>query len=264
MVTAAPRESTGRHRHTTAAPSAATRPRRRRAEVVLVHPHPPAPEVARVLGESGFRIEAADRPETGGITDQGEAVVVWMGAQAAAEARPLPDKQVLEGLEFLQASRGSAPAMPVLVLADEAHLPELVGHRRLFDDFCVWPASGTEVQMRLRALIDSSSRSPRTSAEMLRRGSLTMNLETYQASIAGRPLDLTFMEYKLLSFLAASPGKVFTREALLSEVWGYDYFGGARTVDVHIRRLRAKLGEEHARMIQTVRSVGYRFGRSAA
>ena len=81
-----------------------------------------------------------------------------------------------------------------------------------------------------------------------------LNLETYQAAIAGQPLDLTYMEYELLKFLAQHPGKVFTRETLLSRVWGYEYYGGARTVDVHIRRLRAKLGEEHANLIQTVRS----------
>ena len=87
-----------------------------------------------------------------------------------------------------------------------------------------------------------------------------LNLETYQAALVGRPLDLTYMEYELLKFFATHPGKVFTREQLLSRVWGYEYYGGARTVDVHVRRLRAKLGEEHANLIQTVRSVGYRFG----
>ena len=89
-----------------------------------------------------------------------------------------------------------------------------------------------------------------------------LNLETYQAAVSGKALSLTYMEYELLKFLATHPGKVFTRETLLSRVWGYDYFGGARTVDVHIRRLRAKLGEDHAPLIQTVRSVGYRFGQS--
>ena len=89
-----------------------------------------------------------------------------------------------------------------------------------------------------------------------------MNLETYQASIAGRVMDLTYMEYELLRFLATNPNRVFTRETLLSRVWGYEYYGGARTVDVHVRRLRAKLGEEHAHLIQTVRSVGYKFGTS--
>ncbi|MDQ6784063.1 MAG: response regulator transcription factor, partial [Actinomycetota bacterium] len=91
-------------------------------------------------------------------------------------------------------------------------------------------------------------------------GSLRLNLETYQAVIGGEPLDLTYMEYELLKFLAQTPGRVFTRETLLSRVWGYEYYGGARTVDVHIRRLRAKLGEEYANLISTVRSVGYRFG----
>ena len=90
-----------------------------------------------------------------------------------------------------------------------------------------------------------------------------LNLETYQAAVSGRILDLTYMEYELLRFLAGHPAKVFTRETLLSRVWGYEYYGGARTVDVHIRRLRAKLGEEHAHLIQTVRSVGYRFGQVA-
>ena len=90
-----------------------------------------------------------------------------------------------------------------------------------------------------------------------------MNLETYQASIAGRVMDLTYMEYELLRFLATNPHRVFTRETLLSRVWGYEYYGGARTVDVHVRRLRAKLGEEYAHLIQTVRSVGYKFGNAA-
>jgi DNA-binding response OmpR family regulator len=98
--------------------------------------------------------------------------------------------------------------------------------------------------------------------ELVEYGPLSLNLETYQASIGGRPLDLTYMEYELLKFLAQHPGKVFTREMLLSRVWGYEYYGGARTVDVHVRRLRAKLGEEHAALISTVRSVGYRFGQS--
>ncbi len=77
-------------------------------------------------------------------------------------------------------------------------------------------------------------------------------METYQAALEGTVLDLTYMEYELLRHLTSHPGKVFSREALLNQVWGYDYYGGARTVDVHVRRLRAKLGEEHASLIQTV------------
>jgi DNA-binding response OmpR family regulator len=82
---------------------------------------------------------------------------------------------------------------------------------------------------------------------------------TYTAKLENRTLDLTFKEFELLKFLAQHPGRVFTRQQLLQEVWGYDYFGGTRTVDVHVRRLRAKLGTEHETLIGTVRNVGYRF-----
>ncbi|MCB2224296.1 MAG: winged helix-turn-helix domain-containing protein [Actinobacteria bacterium] len=89
---------------------------------------------------------------------------------------------------------------------------------------------------------------------------LTLDLAVYQATLGGTPIDLTFMEYELLRFFVTHPVRVWSREQLLERVWGYDYFGGARTVDVHVRRLRAKLGEERASWITTVRSVGYRFG----
>ena len=127
-----------------------------------------------------------------------------------------------------------------------------------FDDFCVIPLHGDELGARIAQLMRRAGRGPTT--EIIEHGPLVLNLETYQAAVSGRVMDLTYMEYELLRFLAARPGKVFTRETLLSRVWGYEYYGGARTVDVHIRRLRAKLGEEHAQLIQTVRSVGYRLG----
>jgi DNA-binding response OmpR family regulator len=88
---------------------------------------------------------------------------------------------------------------------------------------------------------------------------LVVEPESYRATLRGTPIELTYMEFELLKFLMSHPGRVFTRETLLSRVWGYEYYGGVRTVDVHIRRLRAKLGEDHARFIETVRGVGYRF-----
>ena len=94
---------------------------------------------------------------------------------------------------------------------------------------------------------------------MIRAGELAIDEDTYAARLRGRPLDLTYKEFELLKFLAQHPGRVFTRAQLLQEVWGYDYFGGTRTVDVHVRRLRAKLGPEHEALIGTVRNVGYRF-----
>jgi DNA-binding response OmpR family regulator len=92
-------------------------------------------------------------------------------------------------------------------------------------------------------------------------GSLEVDLATYQVTVAGETIDFAFKEYELLRFFVTHPGRVFSREALLNRVWGYDYYGGARTVDVHVRRLRAKLGNEHAGRIKTVRGVGYRFDR---
>jgi DNA-binding response OmpR family regulator len=89
-------------------------------------------------------------------------------------------------------------------------------------------------------------------------GELTIDPETYQVRLRGRPLDLTFKEFQLLLYLSERPGRVFSRSRLLQEVWGYDFFGGTRTVDVHVRRLRAKLGAEHEAMIATIRNVGYK------
>ncbi len=152
------------------------------------------------------------------------------------------------------------PVAPLLLLVGGGQLADLELRDDLFDDFCLTPFHPMEVQARLRHLFFRGGTEVRP--ELVEHSGLALNLETYQASIEGKPLDLTYMEYELLKFLAQNPGKVFTREMLLSRVWGYEYYGGARTVDVHIRRLRAKLGEEYANLIQTVRSVGYRFGQS--
>ncbi|MGH2685013.1 MAG: winged helix-turn-helix domain-containing protein, partial [Actinomycetota bacterium] len=152
------------------------------------------------------------------------------------------------------------PLEPVLLLVTGGQLIDLELRDDLFDDFCLSPFHPRELEARLRHLFFRTGKGLRP--EIIEHGALQLNSETYQAAISGRPLDLTYMEYELLKFLASHPGKVFTRETLLSRVWGYEYYGGARTVDVHIRRLRAKLGEEHAGLIQTVRSVGYRFGQS--
>ncbi|MGZ7008175.1 MAG: winged helix-turn-helix domain-containing protein, partial [Ilumatobacteraceae bacterium] len=148
----------------------------------------------------------------------------------------------------------------LLVLVTGAQLGDLELRDDLYDDFCLTPFHPVEVEARRRHLLFQGLAQGK--AVTVEYSGLALNVETYQASIEGRPLDLTYMEYELLKFLAQNPGKVFTREILLSRVWGYEYYGGARTVDVHIRRLRAKLGEEQANLIQTVRSVGYRFGQS--
>lgn len=150
------------------------------------------------------------------------------------------------------------PVEPVIFIVHQSQLSELNLRDDLFDDFMVGPIDPSELDVRLKHLLWRAGRG--LVPEIIEYGPLLLNLETYQATISGRVMDLTYMEYELLKFLASRPGKVFSRETLLSRVWGYEYYGGARTVDVHVRRLRSKLGEQHESLIQTVRSVGYRFG----
>jgi DNA-binding response OmpR family regulator len=129
------------------------------------------------------------------------------------------------------------------------------------DDVLLSTCGPGELEMRLR-LATGRHAVPVADAEgarTVRSGELVIDEDTYQAKLRGAPLDLTFKEFELLKFLAQHPGRVFGRAQLLQEVWGYDYYGGTRTVDVHVRRLRAKLGPEHEAMIGTVRHVGYKF-----
>ena len=127
------------------------------------------------------------------------------------------------------------------------------------DDVVLHTAGPGEVEARLRLAIGRYARQPADRDAKVRSGALVIDEATYSARIAGAPLDLTFKEFELLKFLAQHPRRVFTRSQRLQEVWGYDYFGGTRTVDVHVRRLRAKLGSEHEALIGTVRNVGYKF-----
>jgi DNA-binding response OmpR family regulator len=124
------------------------------------------------------------------------------------------------------------------------------------DDVILESAGPAEVDARIR-LVTGRVAQQQTGSKIQASG-VVIDEASYSAKVHGRPLDLTFKEFELLRFLAAHPSRVFTREQLLSEVWGYDYFGGTRTVDVHVRRLRAKLGELDS-LIGTVRNVGYRF-----
>lgn len=123
-------------------------------------------------------------------------------------------------------------------------------------DFVLPKASPAEVEARVRLLVKRPEAA--TPDDAIRVGELVVDPVSYQVRLRGRPLDLTYKEFELLRFLAARPGRVSTRSQLLQEVWGYDFFGGTRTVDVHVRRLRAKLGPEHESMIATIRGVGYK------
>ena len=219
-------------------------------EPLLLHPDPPPPELAQALDLGGYPWKAAATPEEAARIEPADG---WSGAVVAADRDPETAFALCRAFR-----RRDVPLEPVLLLVSGAQLADLELRDDLFDDFCLTPFHPRELEARLKHLFWKTGTGTRP--ELVEYGPLVLNLETYQAAIGGKPLDLTYMEYELLKFLATNPGKVFTREILLSRVWGYEYYGGARTVDVHIRRLRAKLGEEHASLIQTVRSVGYRFG----
>ncbi|MEY2569632.1 MAG: hypothetical protein QOE35_4161 [Actinomycetota bacterium] len=221
-------------------------------EPLLLFPDPAPPVLAQALDLGGYPWKAAGSADAATRVEPDDG---WAGAVVSTEGDP-------EGaFAFCRALRKrDLPLEPLLLVIDASAVGDLELREDLFDDFCLSPSHPREIEARLKHLFWRTGRGTRP--ELVEYGPLVLNLETYQAAIDGRPLDLTYMEYELLKFLGTHPGKVFTRETLLSRVWGYEYYGGARTVDVHVRRLRAKLGEEHAGLISTVRSVGYRFGQA--
>jgi DNA-binding response OmpR family regulator len=182
--------------------------------------------------------------------------------ELAAESRAINDADILVVELADQPMRRlrelgrviEAIGLPTLAVLEPDQLA-LIESASGLTDFIITPVDPVELRVRLRRLITHGE-----AEEVVTFKDLELNLLTYQATLGERPLDLTFMEYELLRYLVQNPVRVWSREQLLSKVWGYDYYGGARTVDVHVRRLRSKLGEERSSWITTVRSVGYRFG----
>jgi DNA-binding response OmpR family regulator len=179
---------------------------------------------------------------------------------------PAADLILLDARKDLQSARASARllqatglTMPLVLVVTEGGLTALTsdwGAR----DFVLTSASPSEVEARIRlALATPVMGGAEEVDEAIAQGNLVIDPVAYTAKLHGHLLDLTYKEFELLRYLAAHPGRVFTRTQLLQEVWGYDYYGGTRTVDVHVRRLRAKLGPENDALIGTVRNVGYRF-----
>jgi DNA-binding response OmpR family regulator len=147
--------------------------------------------------------------------------------------------------------------VPVVAVLTEGGLVA-VSHEWGTDEILLPTTGPAEVDARLRLLRARNAGEAGTGTGTIALGDLLIDDATYTARLRGRPLDLTYKEFELLKYLALHAGRVFTRAQLLQEVWGYDFFGGTRTVDVHVRRLRAKLGPEHEQMIGTVRNVGYK------
>ena len=157
--------------------------------------------------------------------------------------------------------RATGVSVPLLAILTEGGLAGLTAEWGV-DDVLLDTAGPAEVEARLRLAIGSlalSADDDGKASGQITAGELVIDETSYSARIGGRLLDLTYKEFELIKHLAQHPGRVFTRAQLLQEVWGYDYFGGTRTVDVHVRRLRAKLGLEYDVLIGTVRNVGYRF-----
>jgi DNA-binding response OmpR family regulator len=228
----------------------------RATERFAVFPDDPPAELVRFLDISGYKWVASNSAvEIVERQPDDPEPPTWAGALVVVDDRSE------EAWRFCRELRKrDLPVEPTLVLVGGSRIDELPNRADLFDDFIITPFLPQELEARIQHLLWRAGRGVRP--ELITYGPLSLNVETYQAMLEDRPLDLTFMEYELLRFLASSPGQVFTREVLLNRVWGYEYFGGARTVDVHIRRLRAKMGEEHASLISTVRGVGYKLGQS--
>ena len=149
-------------------------------------------------------------------------------------------------------------SIPLLVVVTEGGLAGLTSDWGI-DDVILDTAGPAEIEARLRLVMGRTNEAAADATGPITAGALVIDEVTYSVRLRGRLLDLTYKEFELLKYLAQHPGRVFTRSQLLQEVWGYDYFGGTRTVDVHVRRLRAKLGTDYEVLIGTVRNVGYRF-----
>lgn len=162
-------------------------------------------------------------------------------------------QQSIAAIEQLLVDDGAGTAVLVIVREDM-----LSGFRlpvQLNSDFVVDGASADECSLRIRQLLWPGNES--STNDFISIDGMTINLATYQVTVSGEPVDFTYLEYALLAFLVTHPGRTYSRDALLRRVWGFDYFGGSRTVDVHVRRVRAKLGPELAQRLETVRGVGY-------
>ena len=143
----------------------------------------------------------------------------------------------------------------MLIIVDEAMLAEFRLPVQVKADFVLKTAGEAECAARIRQLLWPGNEN--SASDFLTIENMTINLATYQVKVNGNPLDLTYLEYALLAFLVTHPGRTYSRDALLRRVWGFDYYGGSRTVDVHVRRVRAKLGPELSQHLETVRGVGY-------
>jgi len=212
----------------------------------------PSSEVLPALGLLAHSVRVAPLEASALLDDHGsqpaDAILV--------DAR----RDLVQARSLCRLLRTTGVSSPVFAVLTEGGLVAVTAEWGI-DDVLLDTAGPAEVDARLRLTTGRVATTTEATNEpgVVRAGELTIDEGTYTCRLRGRALDLTFKEFELLKYLAQHPGRVFTRAQLLQEVWGYDYYGGTRTVDVHVRRLRAKLGPEHEQLIGTVRHVGYKF-----
>lgn len=219
------------------------------AELLLLTPSAGASaQVLPALGLLSHRVRVLPM-EPSALVDAPDSDVILLDArQDLAGARTTCRVLQATGLD-----------VPLVLILTEGGLT-VVTHEWGAADLLLESASPAEVEARLRLAIErGTGASSADVPEEISSGDLVIDASGYTVRVRGVPIDLTYKEFELLKCLGQHPGRVFTRAQLLQEVWGYDYYGGTRTVDVHVRRLRAKLGPEHEQLIGTVRNVGYRF-----
>jgi len=215
--------------------------------LLTADPSPESVLPALSLLPHGVRTAA---PEVAALLDAGPHDAVLVDART--------DLVAARGLCRLLGTTGME--VPVVAVLTEGGLVA-VSSEWAIDDILLPGAGPAEIDARLRLLRSRPGADTQAGGSALVLGELVIDEATYTARLKGRALELTYKEFELLKYLAQHAGRVFTRAQLLQEVWGYDFFGGTRTVDVHVRRLRAKLGPEHEQLIGTVRNVGYKFVR---
>ncbi|MFF0450427.1 winged-helix domain-containing protein [Streptomyces sp. NPDC004609] len=215
--------------------------------LLLTNALQPSTEVLPALGLLLHNVRVAPAEGPALVDTPGADVILVDGRRDLPQVRSL-----------CQLLRSTGPGSPLILVVTEGGLAAVTADWGV-DDVLLDTAGPAEVEARLRLATGRRQLGTDDSPMEIRNGDLSVDEATYSARLKGRVLDLTFKEFELLKYLAQHPGRVFTRAQLLQEVWGYDYFGGTRTVDVHVRRLRAKLGPEHESLIGTVRNVGYRF-----
>lgn len=209
----------------------------------------PTTEVLPALGLLSHRVQTVTPAVTALLETKPVDVLLIDARRDLSSARSLTRLVAVAGV--------TAPVIAILTEGGLAALSE----QWYVDDVLLDTAGPAEVEARLRLAGCRRGKNSDDDIQVLQAGDVSIDESTYTARLRGRPIDLTYKEFELLKFLVQHAGRVFSRSQLLQEVWGYDYFGGTRTVDVHIRRLRAKLGPEYEALIGTVRNVGYKFER---